>query len=185
MASATLLREDRKHFKWRKQTERTWSATLDKKKEKQRKRTSKHADHRFTNVKNVSYLDFNPLFKNAWQRTTRVTLRLTHPFNSEQARGWRHCILVLLFCFCMTWFKSSKIFLRRKKSHYSDFKLRAKKHEEEAGCVRNSWIWITYVGKNLAHERPLIKCLSNKILSMVSRWLLQRLRQLRSGSGTH
>lgn len=31
--------------------------------------------------------------------------------------------------------------------------------------MRNSRIWITYVGKNPAHRLPLIKCLSNKILS--------------------
>lgn len=44
------------------------------KKEKQTKRTSKHVYHRFTNVKNVSHLDFNPPLKNAWQRTTKVIL---------------------------------------------------------------------------------------------------------------
>lgn len=40
--------------------------------------------------------------------------------------------------------------------------------------MRNSQIWITYVGKNLAHRLPLIKCLSNKISAMEYRWLLKR-----------
>lgn len=57
MANTVLLREDRKHSEWRKQAKRTWSAALDKK-GRPKKRAARHVHYRFTNVKNVLYLDF-------------------------------------------------------------------------------------------------------------------------------